>query len=387
MDLSYILNELGEEREQYFNAIAPPIVQTSNFAFPTVDALRQAFRDEMSTYLYSRGLNPTVDILRTKLAALDGAEDCLVFNNGAAAIFAAVMANVASGDHIVSVHHPYTWAAHLFDKILPRFGVTTTYVDGREIEAFERAILPNTRLIYLESPNSWWLDIQDLAAVAELARSEGILTLIDNSYCTPLYQQPIAMGIDMAMQTATKYIGGHSDTLGGVLSGSSAMIRKIFNSEYLCAGNGIQPFNAWLLLRGLRTLPMRLERIAASSRVVLDFLREHPRIESVIFPFDPGYPQYALARRQMKGAAGLMSFYLRAERISEIEAFCENLRHIRMAVSWGGHESLVIPKCASLDPADFDPRQRDHRLLRLYVGLEDPEYLIADLRQALDRMG
>ena len=387
MDISYILNELGEAREQYFNAIAPPIVQTSNFAFPTVDALREAFRDEMSTYLYSRGLNPTVDILRTKLAALDGAEDCLVFNNGAAAVYAAVMSNVAAGDHIVSVHHPYTWAAHLFDKILPRFGVSTTYVDGREIEAFERAILPNTKLIYLESPNSWWLDIQDLAAVAELARSEGILTLIDNSYCTPLYQQPIALGIDMAMQTATKYIGGHSDTLGGVLSGSSAMIRKIFNSEYLCAGNGIQPFNAWLLLRGLRTLPMRLDRIAASSSVVLDFLKKHPRIESVIFPFDPGYPQYALALRQMKGAAGLMSFYLRAERISEIEAFCENLRHIRMAVSWGGHESLVIPKCASLDPADFDPQNRDHRLLRLYVGLEEPEYLVHDLRQALDHMG
>ncbi len=140
MDISYIINELAEDREQYFNAIAPPIIQTSNFAFPTVDALRNAFRDEMSTYLYSRGINPTVDILRTKLAALDGAEDCLVFNNGAAAIFAGVLANVQQGDHIVSVHHPYTWAAHLFDKILPRFGVTTTYVDGTRIEAFERAV-------------------------------------------------------------------------------------------------------------------------------------------------------------------------------------------------------------------------------------------------------
>jgi cystathionine beta-lyase/cystathionine gamma-synthase len=382
MDLSYIINELAEDRENYYNAISPPIIQTSNFAFPTVEAMRSAFRDEMSTYLYSRGINPTVDILRTKLAALDGAEDCLVFNNGAAAVFAGVLANVKSGDHIVSVQHPYTWAAHMFDRILPRFGVSTTYVDGTRIEEFERAILPNTRLIYLESPNSWWLDIQDLAAVADLARSENIITLIDNSYCTPLYQKPIELGIDIAMQTATKYIGGHSDTLGGVLCGSAAMMKRIFDSEYLCVGSGIQPFNAWMLLRGLRTLPMRLERIAQTTRQVLDFLKSHPRVEETIFPLDPDYPQYALARKQMKGASGLISFYLKADTIGEIERFCESLKHFRMAVSWGGHESLVIPKCASLEPSAFDARNRNHRMIRLYVGLEDGEYLIRDLEQA-----
>jgi cystathionine beta-lyase/cystathionine gamma-synthase len=382
MDISYIINELGEDRASYFNAISPPIIQTSNFAFDTVSAMREAFRDEMSGYLYSRGLNPTVDILRTKLAALDGAEDALVFNNGAAAIFAGVLANVKSGDHIVSVHHPYTWAAHLFDKILPRFGVSTTYVDGTKIEAFERAILPNTSLIYLESPNSWLLDIQDLQAVADLAKSENIITLIDNSYCTPLYQRPIDYGIDIAMQTATKYIGGHSDTLGGVLSGSAAMMKKIFDSEYLCIGSGIQPFNAWLLLRGLRTLPMRLERISASTREVLAFLKQHPSVEEVIFPLDESYPQYELARKQMKGASGLISFYMKADTIQEIEGFCERLKHFRMAVSWGGHESLIIPKCSSVDPTDFDLQIRAHRLLRIYVGLEDADYLIRDLSQA-----
>ena len=382
MDISYIINELGEDRASYYNAISPPIIQTSNFAFDTVSAMREAFRDEMSGYLYSRGLNPTVDILRTKLAALDGAEDALVFNNGAAAIFAGVLANVKSGDHIVSVHHPYTWAAHLFDKILPRFGVSTTYVDGTKIESFERAILPNTSLIYLESPNSWLLDIQDLQAVAELAKSENIITLIDNSYCTPLYQRPIDYGIDIAMQTATKYIGGHSDTLGGVLSGSAAMMKKIFDSEYLCIGSGIQPFNAWLLLRGLRTLPMRLERISATTREVLAFLKHHPSVEEVIFPLDESYPQYELARKQMKGASGLISFYMKADTISKIEGFCERLKHFRMAVSWGGHESLIIPKCSSVDPADFDTQNRAHRLLRIYVGLEDADYLIRDLSQA-----
>ncbi|WP_336516045.1 aminotransferase class I/II-fold pyridoxal phosphate-dependent enzyme [Pollutibacter soli] len=383
MDLSYIINELGEERHQYFNAIAPPIIQTSNFAFDTVDDLRNAFRDEMAGYIYSRGINPTVDILREKLAALDGAEDCLVFNNGAAAIFAGVFAHVKTGDHIVSVQHPYSWAAHLFDKVLPRFGISTTYIDGTSIENFERAILPNTRLIYLESPNSWFFDLQDLSAVAELARSEGIVTFIDNSYCTPLYQQPIKMGIDLAMQTATKFIGGHSDTLGGVLSGSGEMIRKIFDSEFLCVGSGIQPFNAWMLLRGLRTLPARLNQISASTGKVLDWLKSEPKIEETIFPLDPGFAQYELASKQMKGAAGLISFYINMNRVEEIEGFCNRLKHIRMAVSWGGHESLIIPRCSSVSRENFNPDDRTHRMLRLYVGLEDPEYLITDLRQAL----
>src|ERR1700729_4278276 len=172
MDISYILNELGEDREHYFQAIAPPIIQTSNFRVDKVDKLKDLFEDEYSGYLYSRGLNPTVDILRKKLAALDGAEDCLVFNSGAAAIFASVLANVKSGDHIVSVDKPYTWAQRMFDVILPRFGVTTTYVDGTRIENFERAILPRTSVIYLESPNSWDYKLQDLKAVAELAKSE-----------------------------------------------------------------------------------------------------------------------------------------------------------------------------------------------------------------------
>src|ERR1700729_446439 len=160
MDISYILNELGEDREHYFQAIAPPIIQTSNFRVDKVDDLKKLFEDEYSGYLYSRGLNPTVEILRKKLAALDGAEDCLVFNSGAAAIFAAVLANVKSGDHIVSVDKPYTWAQKMFNEILPKFGVTTTYVDGRYIENFERAILPNTTIIYLETPNSWDFAIQ-----------------------------------------------------------------------------------------------------------------------------------------------------------------------------------------------------------------------------------
>jgi cystathionine beta-lyase/cystathionine gamma-synthase len=382
MDISYIINELGEDRANYFNAVAPPIIQTSNFRVDKVDALKDLFEDEYSGYLYSRGLNPTVDILRKKLAALDGAEDCLVFNSGAAAIFAAILANVKAGDHIVSVERPYTWAQRMFDVILPRFGVTTTYIDGRQIENFERAILPHTAVIYLESPNSWDFALQDVAAVAALARSEDIVTIIDNSYCTPLYQRPIGMGIDIVIQTATKYIGGHSDTVGGVLTGSRDMIKKIFDSEYLNIGSGIQPFNAWLLIRGLRTLPARLEQVNRTSHQLVTYLKAHPQVETVLYPFDESFPQYALARQQMQGAGGLLSFIVRADTRQQIVTFCESLQHIMMAVSWGGHESLILPKCASLTPSGFDPAIREHRMLRLYAGLEDPSYLIRDLEQA-----
>ena len=385
-DLSFILNELGEDRKDYFNAIAPPIIQTSNFTFRKVDEMARAFEDEMGGYLYSRGLNPTVDILRKKLAALDGAEDCLVFNSGAAATFAAILANVKTGDHIVSVKAPYTWTQRMFDVVLPRFGVSTTYIDGTDIANWQNATQNNTTLYNLESPNSWDYALQDIQAVAALAKSRGITTFIDNSYCTPLYQQPIRMGIDMSMQTATKYIGGHSDTLGGVLCGSRAMIKKIFDSEYLNIGSGIQPFNAWLLIRGLRTLPARLERITRSTGEVFEFLNQHPGIESVIFPFDTKFPQYALAKQQMSGACGLITFALKANRREEIVRFCESLRHIMMAVSWGGHESLIIPKCAGIVPGNFNPANPEHRYVRLYVGLEEPAYLVADLERALQKI-
>lgn len=382
MDLSYIINEYAEGREDYFNAVAPPIIQTSNFAFKTVDALRKSFENEYSTYLYSRGLNPTVDMLRKKLAALDGAEDCLVFNSGAAAIFVSVLANVKSASHIVSIKNPYNWAKKLFELILPKFNVTHTYVDGTSIQNFADAITPNTAVIYLESPSSWLYELQDLQAIAVLAKQHDIITIIDNSYCTPIYQQPITLGIDLTLQSATKYISGHSDVVAGVLSGSREMIERIFNSEYNTVGSGIQPFNAWLLLRGLRTLPMRLERISKTTTTVIDFLQQHPLVEEVIFPLLPGFPQYELARQQMTGACGLLTFVMKVNTIQQIEIFCEALKHILMAVSWGGYESLIIPKCAGIKQVDFDADNKEHRMLRLYVGLEDADYLIKDLKQA-----
>jgi cystathionine beta-lyase/cystathionine gamma-synthase len=191
------------------------------------------------------------------------------------------------------------------------------------------------------------------------------------------------LGIDLAMQTATKYIGGHSDTLGGVLSGSKKMMKKIFDSEYLNIGSGIQPFNAWLMIRGLRTLPARIDRITASTKQVLDFLKKQSKVEGILFPLDENFPQYELAKKQMSGACGLITFAIKTDQRDAIVKFCESLKHIMMAVSWGGHESLAIPKCAGIPVKDFDAAKIEHRYVRLYVGLEEPAYLIEDLSQAL----
>jgi cystathionine beta-lyase/cystathionine gamma-synthase len=384
--VTQILNELGENREDYFNAIAPPIIQTSNFAFRKVADLRRALENESSTFLYSRGLNPTVQILAEKMAALDGAEDCLVFNSGAAAIFTSVLANIKSGDHIISVNSPYTWAQKMFDNILPGFNVEVTYVDGRQIENFENAVQDNTRIIYLETPNSWSFHLQDLEEIGKLARSKKILTICDNSYCSPLYQRPLEYGIDLVLQSATKYINGHSDVVAGVLTGSKEMLNKIFNSEFLNMGVGTTPFNAWLMLRGLRTLQVRLAHISETTKKVVNFLKNHEKVEEVVFPFDENFPQYELAKKQMQGAGGLFSFYLKTSSIKEIELFCENLHHIIMAVSWGGYESLIIPGCATVKEENFNNGERNQRRLRMFVGLEDAEYLIDDLKRGFAGM-
>lgn len=384
MDISFIINELGEDRENYYNAIAPPIIQSSNFAFDTVEEMRTRFKDEYSGFLYSRGLNPTVDILRKKLAALDGAEDCLVFNSGASAIFSSIIPFVSSGDHIVSVKNPYTWAQKCFNLFLTRYQVTTTYVNARITQEVFDACKDNTKIIYLESPNSWDFAIQDLRAIAQFAKERGIMTICDNSFATPIYQRPIELGIDISIQSATKYIGGHSDVVAGVLTGKKSILKQIFDLEYLLAGNGIQPFNAWLLLRGLRSLPARLERISRTTVQVIDFLKKHPKVEKVLFPFDDDFDQSELAKSQMSGACGLFSIIVKANNGESIEKFCESLKTFLIAVSWGGHESLVIPRLAGIDLKDFDHNNQEHRMIRMYVGLEDADYLINDLRQNLE---
>lgn len=386
MDLSYILNELGEERENYFNAIAPPIIQTSNFKFNTVEDFRVALADEFQGNLYSRGFNPTIDILRKKLAALDGAEDALVFGSGIAAITIPVLALLKSGDEVICVENPYSWTIKLFNDFLPKFGIKTTFVDGASLEQFENAITDQTKLIYLESPNTFSFDVQNLAAIAQIAKPKGILTMIDNSYCSPLYQRPIAYGIDLVAQSATKYLAGHSDVVAGVVTGKKELLAQIFNKEYMNIGASLAPQNAWLLLRGLRTLPIRLEKISQTADQVIAYLNSHPKVERVLHPFSQDNKDLALAKKQMKKCGGLFSIVLKDADLTKIETFCNSLKHILMAVSWGGYESLVIPACAGISKADFDPTNNRHVLIRIYVGLEEAEYLIADLEQALSNI-
>ena len=387
MELSYILNELGEERAGYFNAVSPPIIQTSNFTFDTVSDFRVALAEEFDAMLYSRGQNPTINILRKKLAALDGAEDALVFSSGIAAVTVPILALLQQGDHAVVVENPYSWTIKLFNNLLPKFGITATYVDGSDLQQIANAIQPNTKLIYLESPNTFSYELQDLKAVADIAKQKGIITMIDNSYCGPLYQQPISLGIDLVAQSATKYLGGHSDVVAGVVTGSHELIKKIFNNEFLNIGPALSPHSAWLLIRGLRTLPLRMQRSFETAKRVTAWLQQHPAVDKILWPFLPGFKQAELATKQMQGCGSMFSFTLKDSSVQKIETFCDGLKHILMAVSWGGHESLIIPAIAGVAKNDYDPNNLRHQLIRMYAGLEDANYLIKDLEQALALVG
>jgi cystathionine beta-lyase/cystathionine gamma-synthase len=384
-DLSYILNHLGEDRETYRGAVSPPIFQSSIFAFPTVGAFREAFRDEFRRTTYTRGNNPTVEILRKKVAALEGAEDCLMFGSGAGAIAAAVMASVSAGDHVICVQRPYSWTRSLLRDLLARFGVAHTFIDGTDIANFEHALTPATKLIVLESPNSMTFELQDLAAVAKLARERGICTLCDNSYASPLNQSPIALGIDLVAHSATKYLNGHSDVVAGALCGSERILREVFRGPFMTCGAVLAPHDAWLMIRGLRTLQVRMQRIAATTQQVLAFLQAHPRIERIYYPHSEANPQFALVQEQMRGASGLLTIALRADDVAGVARFCDALKRFLMTVSWGGYESLIFPVCA-VHPTDAPLRSGGAlplNLVRLSIGLEEPQVLIADLQQAL----
>jgi cystathionine beta-lyase/cystathionine gamma-synthase len=382
-DLSHILNHLGEERELYFNAIAPPIMQSSNFAFENVEDLRVSLMDEYHVPIYSRGNNPTVEILRKKMAALEGTEDALVFGSGSAAISAGVIANLKKGDHAICVAKPYSWTQKLFSTLLDRFGVEVSYIRGLALHEYDDALRPNTKMVFLESPNSFTFDLQNLPEIAEFARKNGLISMIDNSYSGPLYQNPAEYGIDIIAHSASKYISGHSDVVAGILCGSKAMMQKVFSIEYMTLGSIISPLNAWLLLRGLRTLELRLERSSESALKVLRALENHPKISRIFYPHHPSHPQYALAKQQMKKAGGLFTLEFNVQRMEEVEHICNRLRRFLIAVSWGGHESLIFPACASYSGGGYKPEDLNWKLVRFYIGFEDPKLLIEDILHAI----
>ncbi len=383
MDLSYILNHLGEERKDYFNAVSPPIIQSSNFVFDSVSDFRQQISNEYESHVYTRGNNPTVAILRKKLAALEHAEDCLVFSSGIAAVSAAVMGNISSGDHIICIKSAYSWTKTLLQKYLPRFGVSHTYVDGKSMADIEDAITPQTKLLILESPNSILFELQDLSACAALAKTHNLVTIVDNSYCSPLYQTPIDHGIDIVVHSGTKYLNGHSDVVMGVLCASTTMVKKIFYQEYMNIGHILSPHDAFLAIRGLRTLHLRVKRSHDTAARLVEALQQHPLIEKIYYPFIND--QQMLAVKQMKGG-GLFTLAIKADSKEKIMAFCDSLSYFLMAVSWGGHESLIMPVVTFYDMPGMPPPELPWNLVRFYIGLEEYEVLYDDILQALNKI-
>jgi cystathionine beta-lyase/cystathionine gamma-synthase len=383
-DISFILNHLGEDRENYFNAITPPVFQTSNFAFRNVNELKKAIADEKNNHIYSRGNNPTIDILCKKIAALEDTDEALAFASGMAAISSALISFLNAGDHIISVRNNYSWTNMIMTRFLPRFGVNTTFVDGRNSDNFVKAIRENTRVIYLESPNSVTFELQDIEAVTTIAKKYGITTLIDNSYSSPLTQSPAKMGADIILHSASKYLGGHSDIVAGMVCGSTENITRIFKNEYLGLGGIISPFNAWLMLRGLRTLQARIDRISGTTVKVIHWLENHPLVSEVLHPLSSQHPQYELAMKQMHKPTGLFSIRLNVADTDKAELFVNSLKQFIIGVSWGGHESLVFPAMS------FDEERTKEgytgNLIRLYIGLDDADCLIRDLDQAFAKI-
>jgi len=383
LDLSHILNHLGEDRDKYFGSVSPPIIQSSNFAFSSLNEFRASMGNQIETHMYTRGNNPTVQILRQKLAALESAEDCLVFSSGSGAIANAVISQVQQGDHIVCVKSAYSWTNNLLNDFLPRFGVHTTYVDGRDLVAMEAAIQENTKVLFLESPTSMLMELQDLAACAKIAKKHKLISIIDNSYASPLYQRPIEFGIDIVTHSGTKYINGHSDIVCGVICSSHKIINQIFPKEYMTLGGIIAPHDAAQVIRGLRTLPLRMKQSDESTQKICAFLADHPTVEHIYYPHHPSFPQYELAKKQMSGCGGLFAVKFKTESQEEMEAFFHKLQRFLLAVSWGGHESLVLPAIALYDiPGQKNP-DMPIGFVRFYIGLEEPDALISDLKLAL----
>lgn len=380
--LSDILFKVGEEVSSSPSPVVPPIYQSSNFAFDKVADLRRAFENERNTNLYTRGNNPTVDIVRKKIAALAGAEDALIVSSGASAISIAILSQIKAGDHIVCIKNPYSWTEKFCKNILGRFGVETTFWDINVNPTIDSLLQMNTKVVFLESPNTFTFEIQDLSAIASICKEKNIVSIIDNTYSTPLGQRCIEMGIDMEIHSISKYLNGHSDVIAGAIIGSNKIIDPIFRSEFLNFGTIVSPNDAWLILRGLRTLPQRMEAIAKSTKKIVEFLQTQNWVKSVLHPLDTGFKQYDLSTKQMSWYGGLFSIEVKENSIEKMEDFCNQLKFFKMAVSWGGHESLIMSCCAFYPKEYTGLRKYPSNLMRLYIGLEDFDDLILDLKQA-----
>ncbi|MEJ5169857.1 MAG: PLP-dependent aspartate aminotransferase family protein [Fimbriimonadales bacterium] len=373
-----LLQHLGEE-DHPMGALVPPLFQSAIYTYKDLDRFEAANEAPyLDDPVYSPWGNPTVRLVERKMAALDGTEDAKLTGDGMAAIGTALLASLERGSHVVTIDSTYSTTLRLLRETLERYGVRFTCVDGRETETILDAVTPDTSVIYLESPSSLLFRLQDIRAVTSYAKQRGITTMIDNTYSTPLLQRPAELGVDVVLQSTSKYLGGHSDLNGGAICTTRERIARMAHGEVKLFGTIMAPFVAWLLLRGLRTLPLRLRHVEASANQVASWLEQRPEAEVVHHVGLRSFPQRKLFLAQMRGSTGLFSFVPKNQDRGWIKAFLEALRIFRIGVSWGGPFSLAMP---AVDPTS--PKDSPVHLIRIYCGLEHPEDLISDLDQAL----
>jgi cystathionine beta-lyase/cystathionine gamma-synthase len=372
-----------DDRERFKGAVVPPIFQNTLFTYNSFDTLANAIQNEDSHYVFGRGTNPTVEIVEKKIAALERGEVCRCFASGMAAISASILNSVQSSDHVLCVSNLYYSTMELL-KYMGKFNISHSVIYSTKTEDIKQAIQPNTKAIFLESPTDITLRLVNLEEIANLAKSKGIRTIIDNTWATPLFQKPITKGIDVVVHSASKYLGGHSDVLGGAIVTSKKNMKTIFKKEYLLLGGVMPPSEAALLLRGLRTLPFRMLEHQENAFKVAEFLENHPKVERVNFPGLESHPDYQLGKSQLTGYSGLMSMELKEAHFNRVKTVINKMKVFKIGVSWGSFESLVVSPNLGNNEEKLINEHISPGTIRLAVGLENSSILIDDLKQALN---
>ena len=378
-----ITSHYGEEYEKYYNAIVPPIFMNSLNVFEQIDDYFNAKVHDKHTYVYGRVQNPTVRILEDKVAALEHGVAAFAFGSGMAAATTAVLSVVKTGENIVCLRNAYGPLKNFVENYCPaHLGTTLTYVKGNEVAEFVEAITDNTSLVILESPSSVVFSLQDIEAVCKIAHEHGAKVYIDNSFCTPIFSTPLDMGVDIVMHTASKYMGGHSDIIGGILAVRDEELANTIVTNRELFGGIIGPMEAWLILRGLRTLSVRVKAHEETAMKVATYLENHPKVDKVYYPGLKSHPQYELAQKQQKGNTGLMTFEIKGS-TADAKKVINSLKVFKIGVSWGGFESLACMPHMRCDEQTCDWLGGGQHLIRIHCGLEGADALIADLEQAL----
>jgi len=375
----------GEPRKKYADSLTTPIIQTSTYTFRNSKAIEDYTKKGKEHFEYGRYGNPTAKIAEARMADLEGAEDCVVFSSGMSAITTTILSLVQSGDHIVITDDSYKKTLEFCKLYLKQFAIECTIVPFGDYQVLEKAIRKNTRFIFSESPTNPYLNIFDLVRLKKIADKHKVLTLIDSTFSTPVNQRPIEFGMDLVLQSATKYLGGHNDILAGAVLGRKELIEKVRNLHKSMGGT-IDPHCCYLLLRGLKTFPLRVRQQNESALLVARFLENHPRIKRVYYPFLESHPHYRIAREQMTGGGGVVTFDIKGN-INAAKRFMDALKLCYIGPSLGGVETLITHP-AMVSYYDYSRKKRyelglTDTLFRLAVGIEDVEDIIADLDQAL----